>query len=118
MYAMARRTLSASRPEELMPYRAYSRLGRIILQLRWPVMLGLIVATCLQLIAAITPIIKPDAINMPDLIPPLNTAILALLWWRISQLEKISVYHRDRLDKISEHEDKRDDREDKPRAKR
>lgn len=118
MSAIAPRMSGAQRLEELMPYRQLSKLGRVILLLRWPVMLGLATATCLQLVATIAPIIKPENIHVPDLIPPLNTAILALLWWRVTQLEKISVYHRDRLDKISEHSDKRDDREGRPPAER
>jgi len=101
-----------------MPYREKSMIGQFIALVRLPVTAALILAAILQLIAAFNPVLKPEQINLPDLIPPLNTAILTLLWWRVSQLEKLSKYFRDRLDKLAEHSDQRDDREDKPRARR
>lgn len=67
--------------------------------LRLPVMAGLAISAIIQFTAAFQPIIKPEQLNVPDLIPPLNTAVLALLWWRVTQLEKAREYFQDRLDK-------------------
>ena len=109
-------------PKEHMPYREKSMIGYFILVVRWPVMIGQVCATILQFAAAFAPIIKPEQLNLPDLVPPLNTAILALLWWRISQLEKNSredrKYFQDRIDKLADHTDARDDRDNHPRMRR
>lgn len=106
----------------MMPYRAKSMIGHLIALTRWPVTIGLIVATLLQFTAAFAPIIKPEQLNLPDLLQPLNTAILTLLWWRIAQLEKTASedrkYFQDRVDKMADHADARDDREARPRARR
>jgi hypothetical protein len=80
------------------PYRTRYLMAHFIAVVRWPVFLGLGAACLMQFAAAFVPDIKPDQVNVPDLIPPLNTAILALLWWRVSQLEKF----RDRHEENSE----------------
>jgi hypothetical protein len=84
-------------------------VATFIVAVRIPVLLMLWATTCIQLIAAFAPAIKPEAINLPDLIPPVNTAVLALLWWRISQLEKTSTYQRDRIDDMRDHQDRQDE---------
>jgi len=104
--------------ERSMPYRVNSVIGHFIVLVRWPVLVGLIGATVLQLLSAFQPMLKPGQINLPDLIPPLNTTILTVLWWRITQLEKQAEYFRDRIDKMANHSDDRDDREGHPRARR
>ena len=82
-----------------------SIFGQIVLLIRIPVTVGLCVMVLLQLGAAFQPIIKPEQLNLPDLIPPLNTAVLALLWWRVSQLEKAREYFQDRLDRARDIQD-------------
>jgi hypothetical protein len=69
-------------------------------------MSGLVIAVFLQAYAAFSPILKPDVIGAPDLIPPLNTAVLALLWWRVSQLEKFRE-RRERRDDEDRNADRR-----------
>jgi hypothetical protein len=84
-------------------------MGHIILFLRWPVLVGLVISGVLQFLAAFDASFKPGSLNLPDVIPPLNTAILAVLWWRITQLEKQAEYHRDRLDRVlRENQDTQD----------
>jgi hypothetical protein len=90
------------------PYRARSLVGHLIALVRWPVLAGLGAAFLLQFAAAFAPDIKPDQLVVPDLIPPLNTAVLALLWWRVAQLEKF----KDRQDDRDYRED-----HDEPRRK-
>jgi hypothetical protein len=55
---------------------------------RWPVGVGLIFVAIFQLFALAGPIIKAEPTTVQDVIQPVNTVILAVLWWRISQLEK------------------------------
>jgi hypothetical protein len=118
MASLAPLPINPEKERRTMPYRAKSMIGNFIVLARWPVTIGLAGATILQFVAAFSPIIKPEQVNLPDLIPPLNTAILTLLWWRISQLEKTAKYFQERLDKIADHADERDDRENVPRASR
>jgi hypothetical protein len=101
--------------------RVKSVMTQTIGLLRWPVMCVLVVTGIAQLFGVFVPnltIIKPEQVNLPDFIQPMNTAILALLWWRISQLEEQTRYLRDRLDKLADHSDERDDRDHKPRMRR
>jgi hypothetical protein len=98
--------------------RAKMTVANFIVAMRIPVLLTLWVAAFVQLVAAFAPAIKPEAINLPDLIPPVNTIVLALLWWRISQLEKTSTYQRDRIDDMRDHQDRQDDSTGFPPQKR
>jgi len=102
----------------VVPYRVRSAIGHTMLIVRWPVFFGLIAASVLQVIAAFTPSLKPEQVNLPDIIPPINTAVLALLWWRITQLEKTSEYFRDKMDRMSSHQDMQDYRSGHPRRAR
>lgn len=73
--------------------------------IRVPVALFLWAAAFLQFLSVLwTPALKPEALSVPDLIPPMNTVVLALLWWRVSRLEKDSDYFRDRMDKANDRE--------------
>ena len=72
--------------------------------IRWPVLIGLILGCCLQLVAAFTDVVKPQAVGLPDVLPPIQTAVLALLWWRMSQVEKDRDYFRDRIDELKHPE--------------
>jgi hypothetical protein len=99
----------------VVPYHVRSAVGHFIMLIRWPVFIGLTVASILQVVAAFTPILKPDQMSLPDVIPPINTAVLALLWWRITQLEKNSEYLRDRMDRMSSHQDTQDHRAGQPK---
>jgi len=76
---------------------------------RWPITIGLVAITVMQAAAVFMPLLRAEALNVPDVLQPVNTAILALLWWRVAQLEK-----------FKERIEKRDDewlREERPRRK-
>jgi hypothetical protein len=73
----------------------------ILVIIRWPILLGLSVSAALQFGSLINPILRPEQLNMPDIIPPINTVVMAVLWWRVTQLEHDWHYFRDRLDRMT-----------------